>query len=120
MVLGNGGAFVLETGEVIGENPLADFGPNAACHLRRTDGFDNVPDIVVNSAIDPETGAVFAFEELVGSHGGLGGPQSRPFLLYPASLELHEPEIVGAEAVNRQLRRWMTEERLDAVVGSRA
>jgi hypothetical protein len=120
MVLGNGGAYVLETGEVIGENPLADFGPNAACHLRRTDGFDNVPDIVVNSAVDPETGTVFAFEELVGSHGGLGGPQSRPFLLYPASLELHEPEIVGAEALHRQLRRWMMNGQVDTVVESGA
>ena len=29
-----------------------------------------------------------AFEELVGSHGGMGGPQNRPFLLHPAELTL--------------------------------
>lgn len=108
MVLGKGGAYLLETDTVIGNNPLAPFGPNAARHLRRTDGFPNVPDIVVNSTVDPATGEVHAFEELVGSHGGLGGPQARPFLLHPAELPLDEPEIVGAEAVYGQLRRWMT------------
>jgi putative membrane protein len=118
MAIGNGGVYVLETDEVVGENPLKRFGPNAPRHLRRTDGFDNVPDIVVNSGVDPLTGTVFAFEELVGSHGGLGGPQSRPFILFPGTMKPQEEELVGAEAVNRQLRRWMAEARLNAMVGS--
>ena len=52
---------------------------------------------------------VAAFEELVGSHGGMGGTQSFPFLLHPAELELPSEEIVGAEAVHRHLRRWLLE-----------
>lgn len=108
MVLGKGGAYLLATDTVIGTNPLAPFGPNAARHLRHTDGFANVPDIIVNSTVNPGTGEIHAFEELVGSHGGLGGPQARPFLLAPAELPVDEPELVGAEAVYRQLRRWMT------------
>lgn len=108
MVLGRGGAYLLETDTVIGTDPLAPFGPNAARHLRRTAGFDNVPDIIVNSAVDPDTGEVYAFEELVGSHGGLGGPQARPFLLFPAALPLDEPELVGAESLYRQFRRWLS------------
>jgi hypothetical protein len=48
---------------------------------------------------------VAAFEELIGSHGGLGGPQTQPIIMYPAEWELDE-EIVGAPAVYRQIRRW--------------
>jgi hypothetical protein len=44
----------------------------------------------------------------VGSHGGLGGPQSRGFLLHPADLPAPE-EIVGAEALHRVLRGWLTQ-----------
>ena len=62
-----------------GADPLARFGPNTAGHLRRTDSFAHCPDLVVNSEYWPETDEVAAFEELVGSHGGVGGPQSRPF-----------------------------------------
>lgn len=117
IVLGTGGVYVLDKDEVIGANPLEAYGPNAARHLRRTDGFDNAPDILVNSAVDEKTGEVFAFEELVGSHGGLGGPQTRPFLLYPASLEPGAIDLVGAEAVYRQLTQWMQRAEVGATEG---
>ncbi|MFJ2054399.1 phage holin family protein [Streptomyces sp. NPDC087908] len=92
--------------------PLAAFGPGAASAVRRTDGFPHVADIMVNSMYDPATGTVHAFEEQIGSHGGLGGEQSRPFLLSPP--ELSPPvgageELVGAEQVHRVLRRWLRE-----------
>ena len=57
--------------------------PNAADHVRRTDGFAHCPDLVVNSTYWPAMGEVAAFEELVGSHGGMGGGQSFPFVLLP-------------------------------------
>ena len=47
-----------------------------------------------------------AFEELIGSHGGLGGPQTQALLLFPADWDV-EQEIVGAPAVYDQLRKWM-------------
>ncbi|WP_425282025.1 phage holin family protein [Streptomyces albofaciens] len=102
----------LDTGRVVGRDPLAGFGPGAAEAVRRTDGFPHTADIMVNSACDPETGAVHAFEEQIGSHGGLGGEQSRPFLLWPA--ELSPPaadgrEPAGAEQVHAILRRWLRE-----------
>jgi len=49
---------------------------------------------------------VAAFEELIGSHGGLGGMQTHPMLLHPSDWAIDE-EIVGAPAVYRQLRRWI-------------
>ncbi|ARX87599.1 membrane protein [Streptomyces alboflavus] len=66
--------------------PLDDFGPGAADAVRRTDSFPHTADIMVNSWYDPEDGEVLAFEEQIGSHGGLGGAQSRPFLLSPLAL----------------------------------
>ncbi|MCY0936245.1 phage holin family protein [Streptomyces sp. H34-S4] len=95
------------------EDLLARFGPGAAQAVRRTDTFPHVADVMVNSAYDPETGEVHAFEEQIGSHGGLGGEQGHPFLMWP--VELSEPvyrpdgELVGAEAVHGVLRRWLTE-----------
>ena len=55
--------------------------------MRRTDGFPHCPDIVLNSTYWQDTDEVAAFEELVGSHGGMGGSQSFPFLLHPVELE---------------------------------
>ncbi len=92
--------------------PLADFGPGAAAAVRRTHGFPHVADIMVNSYYDPADGEVLAFEEQIGSHGGLGGAQGRPFLLSPMALSApveEGGELVGAEHVHRVLRRWLGE-----------
>ena len=91
------------------EGPLAVFGPGAAAAVRRTDGFPHVADIMVNSMYDPATGAVHAFEEQIGSHGGLGGDQALPFLLWPRELPAPPAELVGAEAVHQVLRGWLRE-----------
>ncbi|MFE0735028.1 alkaline phosphatase family protein [Streptomyces sp. NPDC058855] len=98
--------------ELTDEGPLAVFGPGAAAAVRRTDGFPHVADVMVNSMYDPATGAVHAFEEQIGSHGGLGGAQSRAFLLSPPELSppvAEGEELVGAERVHRVLRRWLRE-----------
>jgi hypothetical protein len=106
LVLSARGIQHLADGRVVGKDPLAPFGPRAADHLRRLDAFRDVGDIVVNSAFDPDLGEVEAFEELVGSHGGLGGPQNQPFILHPAELEPGPEPLIGAPAVNAQLRAW--------------
>ena len=67
----------------------------------------HAPDILALSQYDPELGEVAAFEELIGSHGGLGGFQTRPFILHPTEWELDEPEPLGAPAIYRNLRRWL-------------
>ena len=104
-----GGARYLADGRVEGEDPLAAFPPNAAHHLLRTDGFAHVADIMVGSFYDPMLDEGCAFEELISFHGGLGGPQTRPFLLYPAQLPLPDEPIVGAAAVHDLLLGWRTE-----------
>jgi uncharacterized membrane protein YvlD (DUF360 family) len=103
----DGTRFLDEEDRVEGEDPLAPFGPNAARHLRRTDGFPHCADLMVNSTLWPQFGEVAAFEELVGSHGGLGGTQSFPFVLHPSELAWPEDEVVGAESVHRIFCGWL-------------
>jgi hypothetical protein len=69
----------------------------------RLDGIAFSPDISVISLYDPEFEEVAAFEELIGSHGGLGGAQTQALLLHPSDWDLDE-ELVGAPAVYRQIR----------------
>jgi len=106
VILGKDGEVDVASGTVTGSNPLAGFGLDALEKVRRTDTFDNVADIMVGGAYWPETDEVAAFEEQVGSHGGMGGPQSTPFLLYPERLPAPPTTLHGAEAVHRVLVGW--------------
>ena len=106
VVLGGRGTRYLDTGEVVGDDPLAGFSPHAAEHLARTDGFAHVADVMVGSFYDPQLEEGCAFEELISFHGGLGGPQTRPFILYPAELAAPDGELVGAAAVHGVLTGW--------------
>lgn len=109
VAIGADGVHHLADGRIEGVDPLADFGPNAARHLLRNNGFDNAPDIYVVSMYDPASGEVAAFEELVGSHGGLGGTQTMPFLLVPSQWSAEPAPIVGTRAVYEQLIDWLVE-----------
>ncbi len=83
LVIGAAGRRSLADDGVEGEDPLARFDATAADHLRRHDRFPHCPDILVNSMYDPDANEVAPFEEFMGSHGGLGGPQTRPFAVVP-------------------------------------
>ena len=106
VALGGGGVRYLADDRIEGDDPLANFSPTAAQHLRRTDGFADVADIMIGSFYDPQLDEGCAFEELISFHGGLGGPQTRPFVLYPSSFRLPDEPIVGAAAVHGLLRGW--------------
>ncbi|WP_235031953.1 alkaline phosphatase family protein [Actinacidiphila yanglinensis] len=107
VVLGACGSHELATGRVTGADPLAPFGPGAVAAVLRTDAFPHAADLMVNSSCDQATGRVHAFEEQAGSHGGLGGPQTDPFLLHPADLPLPPHPLLGAEAVHRLFHGWL-------------
>ncbi len=110
---GDGSIYFLDEDRYEGKsNPLANFGPNAARHLRDLDTYPCMPDLLINSFYDPEKDEGAAFEELVGFHGGLGGKQTRPFLMYPAHLQQGDlPPIIGAPEVYKVVRRWQEEMR---------
>ena len=109
LVLGPAGQRVLRDDRVDGVDPLAPFGPFAADHVRRTDAFPHCPDIVVNGHFWSELEEVAAFEELVGSHGGMGGAQSHPFVLHPDDLPWPSEPVVGSANVHRVLRGWLAQ-----------
>jgi uncharacterized membrane protein YvlD (DUF360 family) len=106
VALGARGTHYLTAGRVDGEDPLAPFSPNARRHLLRTDGFEHVADLMVNSFYDPELDEGCAFEELISFHGGMGGPQTRAFLLHPTGLAEPEEPVIGAAAAHEVLAGW--------------
>ncbi len=108
MVIGQNGIYYLDTDKIVGANPLVGFGKNAAMHLKRQNSFDNMPDIMVNSFYDSKNNEVCAFEELIGSHGGLGGDQTKPFILYPSKWQ--DPgELIGASSIYDFLKKEIEE-----------
>jgi hypothetical protein len=116
LALGPRGTRYLVDGRVDGEDPLVAFSPNAPAHLLRTDGFPHVADIMVGSFYDPELEEGCAFEELISFHGGLGGPQTQPFVLYPKTLPISEEPLVGAARIHELLSSWRA--RLQAAAGA--
>lgn len=118
VVLGGAGRRRLSDDTVDGDDPLAPYGPTAADHLRRHDGFRHCPDMLINGAYDPDADEVQPFEDFMGSHGGLGGMQMHPFAVVPAQWSEPAAPIVGARQMHLQLKRWMAETGLE-VAGAR-
>ena len=104
LAIGKNGTYYLDSDKIDGENPLTGFGDNIVRHLKRTSSFEHTPDILVNSFYDEKSDEVCAFEELVGSHGGVGGDQSKPFILYPSCWNVSDDEIIGAESIYELLK----------------
>jgi hypothetical protein len=107
-VIGATGTAYLDDERIEGEDPLASFGPHAARHLRRHSLFANCPDILVNGHYDVETDEVVSFEATIGAHGGLGGQQARPFLLYPSHRSVSAP-LIGAHTLHAIFQGWRPE-----------
>ena len=104
LAIGRDGIYYLDNDKIEGKNPLEGFGKNIARHLKRNSSFKYTPDILVNSFYDSEKDEVCAFEELVGSHGGAGGSQTQPFILYPSDWDVSDEEIIGAENIYKLLK----------------
>lgn len=106
MVMTKGGINFIDLNKVEGVDPLAVYGPNAAMHIRRESSFVDCPDIIVNTRFDPATEELCGFENQVSHHGGLGGPQNRPFVLYPSTLPYDGKPILHAAGLYRLMRGW--------------
>ena len=87
IALGKNGQRNLHTNQVTGSDPLKMYGdPDLrAGQVRRVADFPHVGDIMILSTVYPD-GTVAAMEELIGSHGGMGGEQTDSFLLHPADM----------------------------------
>ncbi|MET7748393.1 alkaline phosphatase family protein [Micromonospora sp. NPDC005367] len=106
LAVGPRGWHRLRDGHVEGDDPLLPYGPRARRDLLRHQTMEHVGDLVVISAVDPSLEEVAAFEELVGCHGGLGGWQTEALLVHPAGWT-QDGELVGPDAVHRQLLAWL-------------
>ena len=104
VVFGPNGVRYLDEDRVEGEDPTTLFGEHTIMSLKREDAMEHAPDLLLLSQYDPAIGEVAAFEELIGSHGGLGGPQTEPFILHPGEWKLDEPVPLGAPAIYRNIR----------------
>jgi len=95
VVLGKAGRRDLHSGEVEGDDPLLPYAPadghgaasleKRAWQVRRVMDFPHAGDLMVVSTVYPD-GTVAALEELIGSHGGMGGEQCDAFILHPPTL----------------------------------
>ncbi|HSF97113.1 MAG TPA: phage holin family protein [Ornithinibacter sp.] len=106
VAVGANGEHRVRDGIVVGDDPLARFGPDAPRFVLRAASMYETPDILVNSLLD-ELGEVAAFEGLVGCHGGLGGWQDRASLVWPAEFPAPDELVVGADALHRVLVGWL-------------
>jgi hypothetical protein len=106
VALGRTGEHHVRDGVVVGDDPLARFGPHAPEFVLRAALMPEAPDIYVNSLLD-DLGEVAAFEGLVGCHGGLGGWQDRAMLVWPTDLPEPRAAIVGADALHKVLVGWL-------------
>ena len=107
VAIGETGRHRLRDGQVDGIDPLARYGPFAARDLLAHQRIAHVGDVVVVSRLDRGTDEVAAFEELVGSHGGIGGWQTDAVLVHPATWRRDSADLVGPDAVYRQLVDWL-------------
>lgn len=109
LLLGKGGARDLSSGAVTGRDPLAPFADGKlhqrAEQLLRLAQFENSGDLILNSTLYPD-GTVAAFEELVGSHGGLGGQQTHAFILHPCIADIDGERIANSADVYNLLETW--------------
>jgi hypothetical protein len=103
---GTSGSHRLRDGRVRGVDPLVPYGPHARRDLLRHQECAHVGDLVLIGCVDPVTEEVAAFEELVGSHGGLGGWQTEAVLVHPSRWPLGQV-LDGPDAVHRQLVEWL-------------
>lgn len=86
--IGGHGRINLRTGKVEGKNPLSTYKNIRTKELLNLAMDPNAPDIILISAKHPGSNEVYAFEELVGNHGGIGGWQTEALLLHPTELKI--------------------------------
>lgn len=95
VAIGKNGQRNLHSDEVTGEDPLKVYAPSQgygvaslekrAWQVRRVMDFPHAGDLMLISTVYAD-GTVAALEELIGSHGGIGGEQTDAFIFHPPDL----------------------------------
>lgn len=125
VVLGKGGSRNLNTGEVVGEDPVKPYAPDSGWgaatiekrvwQLKRVMDFPHAGDLWLISTVYPD-GTVAALEELIGNHGGVGGEQTDAFILHPADMEVPDTRnsIDVFHILNAQRGKPIPEKKVEA------
>ena len=93
----------LETGELTGgDDPLGwlNSPDRWAGELARLMSYADTGDLVINGAWLMDEQRIVVLEEQTSSHGGLGGHQTRPFVLLPADWDVTEMDLESPEALH--------------------
>ncbi|MBE9507227.1 MAG: alkaline phosphatase family protein [Chloroflexi bacterium] len=101
VVLGGEGGMLIVGGEremVEEPHPLAPFGDVAysGAQVHQLAHFPHSGDLILLGAFEPG-GKVVTFEKQLATHGGLGGPQERPFIAWPPECPLTPETLNDAE-----------------------
>lgn len=110
VVMDQGGTLTLGRLEhVEGRYPLADLPEpaHAACQLRKLACYPHSGDLILLGAW--RDGRVITFEDQVASHGGLGGAQDYPFIIYPAHVVPALDERDGPMALYEHFIRYQSD-----------
>jgi len=106
LVMGKRGIRALKSGQVDGKDPLhlytADLGDRLELELRKLCEYPSSGDVIINGGY-LDNGAVVTFEEQVGTHGGAGGLQTEPFVIYPRRYDGRFTEINSPEEMHEFL-----------------
>jgi len=98
VVMGRSGMLILANGthSLRGDDPLRglDDPTAAAVELEQLAAYPHSGDLILLGAWD-DNGRVTTFEDQIGTHGGLGGPQEWPFIIYPTDISLDPSALTG-------------------------
>jgi len=103
VLIGKNGVRNLVNGEVVGDSdPLAKFSDIELWNseLLKLANCEDSGDLIINGAVGKK-GHIVAFEEQIGSHGGLGGSQNEPFIILPKSFGTESSDLRSPEALYR-------------------
>jgi hypothetical protein len=96
VMMGQAGTRILtgDSNYLHGDDPLCGLdNPDAIlAELTQLAAYPHSGDLILFGAWDSD-GKVITFEEQVGTHGGVGGPQEWPFVVYPADVSLDAPAL---------------------------
>jgi hypothetical protein len=110
IVLGRQGGSLVTGGEresLEPPHPLALFGDAAygTSQLHRLAHFPHAGDLIILGAVE-QNGRVVGFEEQAAMHGGLGGPQERPFIAWSPQSALVPETVNDAQDLYAHFARY--------------
>ncbi len=110
LVFGKKGVKRLRSGNIDGEDPLAEYN-NDAVSTEALQKLAEYPDsgdvILVGSVLD--RGQIVSFENQVGTHGGIGGEQTEAFIIHPRRSAKISERINSPIAMNNFLKHIIQE-----------